>query len=68
MKMGRNDSKFTSGKYYMNTVEIIKLFPGNIFMPITKFLCLTILLFCKKRPFWIFGQFRVFFKETNSKN
>ena len=48
--------------------EIIKLFRVNIFMPVTKFPCLTIWLFCKRRPFQIFGQFRGLFKETNSKN
>ena len=37
-------------------------------MPVTKFPCLTIWLFCQRRPFQIFGQFRGFFKETNSKN
>ena len=50
VKTGRNDSKSTIGKYYMNTMEIIKLFPVNIFMPVRKFPHLTILLFCKKRP------------------
>ena len=37
-------------------------------MPVTNFPRLTILLFCKKKPFQIFGQFRGFFKETNVKN
>ena len=68
VKMGRNDSKFTVGKYHMNTMEFIKSFPVNIFMPVTKFPSLTILLFCKKKPFRIFGQFRGLFKETSSKN
>ena len=63
-----NDSSFTIGKYHMNIMKIIKLFPINIFMPVTNFPCLTILLFCKKKPFQIFGQFRGFFKETNVKN
>ena len=48
--MGRNDSKFTIGKYHINTMEIIKLFQVNIFMPVTEFPCLPIVLFCKKRP------------------
>ena len=65
--MGRNNSKFTIGKYHINTMEIIKLFQVNIFMPVTKFPHLTIWLFCK-RSFQIFGQFRELFKETNSKN
>ena len=37
-------------------------------MPVTKFLRLTIWLFCKRRPFRIFGQFRELFKETTGKN
>ena len=37
-------------------------------MPVTKFPFLTIFLYCKRRPFWIFDKFRVFFKETNGKN
>ena len=61
--MRRNDSKFTIGKYHMNTMEIIKLLPVNMLMSVTKFSHLTILLFCKKSPFWIFGQFRVFFPK-----
>ena len=50
-KMGKNDRKFTIGKYHINTVEIIKLFQVNIFIPVTKFPYLTIFLFCKRRPF-----------------
>ena len=57
IKTGNNDKKFTMGKYHINTMEIIKLFPVNIFMPITKFPPLAILLFCKKKPFRIFDQF-----------
>ena len=53
---------------YINTIEIIKLFRVNIFMPVTKLPFLTIFLFCKKRPFRIFDQFRGLFQETNSKN
>ena len=68
VKTGKNDRKFTIGKYYMNTMEFIKLFPVNIFMPVAKFPRLTILLFCKKMPLRIFGQFRELFKETNGKN
>ena len=49
-------------------MKIIKLFPVNICMPVTKFPRLTILLFCKRRSSKIFGQFRGFFKETNYKN
>ena len=64
-RMGRNDSKFTIVKYHINTMEIIKLFQVNIFMPVTEFPCLPIVLFCKKRPFWIFDQFRRLFKETS---
>ena len=66
-KMGRNDSRFTIVNY-INTMGIIKLFWVNIFMPVTKFSCLTILLFCKRRPFQIFDQFRALLKETNNKN
>ena len=51
----------------IGTIEIIQLFEVNIFMPVTRFPSLTI-LFCKRRPFWIFDQFRGLFKETNSKN
>ena len=65
--MGRNDSKLTIGKCHMNTMETIKVFPVNIFSPVTKFARLIILSFCKKRLFWMFGQFRFFFKETNGK-
>ena len=32
-------------------MEIIKLFGVNIFLPVRKFSCLTILLFCKRGPF-----------------
>ena len=67
-KTEMNDSKFTIGKYHINTMDIIKLFRVKIFMPVTKFHCLIIWLFCKRRPFWIFGQFRGLFKETNGKN
>ena len=52
----------------MANSENIKLFQVNIFMPVTKFPHSTIWLFCKRRPFLIFGQFRGLFKETNSKN
>ena len=62
--MGRNDSKFTIGKYYVNTMNIIKLFRVNIFMPVTKFPHLTIWLFSQKRPFQIFSQFRGLFKKN----
>ena len=33
-----------------------------------KFPRLTILLLCKRRPLWVLGEFRAFFKETNGKN
>ena len=36
-------------------------------MPVTKLPFLTIFLFCKKRPFRIFDQFRGLFQETNGK-
>ena len=65
---GKNDSKFTVDKYHINTMEIIKLFRVNIFTPVTKFPHLTIWLFCKRRPFPIFGQFKGLFKETNGKS
>ena len=39
----------------------------NIFMPVIKFPCLTI-LFCKRRPFQIFDQFRGLSKETKDKH
>ena len=42
VKMRRNDSKFTIGKYHINMMEIIKLFPVSIFMPVPKFPGLTI--------------------------
>ena len=47
IKTGRNDSKFTIGKYLINTMEIIKLFRLNIFMLVVKFLRFTIWLFYK---------------------
>ena len=56
-----------SYKYHINTMKIMKLFRVNIFIPITKFPYLTILLFCKRRSFRIFDQFRGLFKETNDK-
>ena len=65
--MEKNDSKFTIDKYHINKMEI-KLFRVNIFMPVKKFPRLLILLFCQRRPFWIFGQFRGFFKEINCQN
>ena len=49
-------------------MEIIRLFPINIFMSLTAFPYLEILLIYKRNLFRIFGQFRGFFKETNSKN
>ena len=51
----------------MITIEIIKLFWANIFMPVTKFPCLTILLFCKKRPFQSLVNSRVFSKKPMAK-
>ena len=36
-------------------------------MTVTKFPHLKIWLFCKRRLFQIFGQFRELFKETNGK-
>ena len=51
VKTGRNDNKFTIGKYHMNTMEIIKLFQVNVFIPVTKFAYLTIWLFWKRRSF-----------------
>ena len=68
VKTGRNDSKFTIDNYHINTVEIIKVFKVNIFMLITNFSRLIILLFCKMMPFQIFDQFNALFKETNWKN
>ena len=49
-------------------MEIIRLFPINIFMSLTGFPYLEILLIYERNLFRIFGQFRGFFKETNSKN
>ena len=46
----------------------IKFFRVNIFLPVTKFPHLTIWLFCKRRPYRIFGQFRGLFRGTNGKN
>ena len=37
-------------------------------MPVIKLPFLTIFLFCKKRPFRNFDQFRGLFQETNGKN
>ena len=48
-------------------VKYVTLVPYNISMPVTKFPCLTILLFCRKRHFQIFDQFRGLFKETDDK-
>ena len=62
-----NDSKFTIRKYHMITMEIIKLFPANVFIPVTKFPRLTILLFCKKRPFQSLVNPRVFSKKLMAK-
>ena len=66
--MGKNDSKFTNDKYHINTMEIIELVSLNIFMLVTKFPHLKILLFCQRRPFQIFGQFRGLFQENNCQN
>ena len=53
----------------ISTLKIIKLFRVNIFMPVTKLFCrLAIKLFCNRRPFWIFDQFRGLFKEIDGKN
>ena len=68
IKTRRNDSKFTIGKYHINTIEIINLFGVNIFMPVTKVHHLLIWLYCKRRLFQIFGQFRELFKETNGRS
>ena len=68
MRIGRNDSKCTIGKYHINTVEIIKLFRVNIlFWPVTKFPRLTILLFFKRSPFWIYDQFKDFSNKLTAK-
>ena len=66
--MGMNNSKLTNGKCHINTMDIIKLFRVDIFMPVTKFPRLIIWLFRKRKPFRIFGQFREIFKDTNSKS
>ena len=69
VKIRRNDSKFTIVKYRINTIEIIRLFPINIFMPAANFPCLTILLFYRTKPVMIFGQFGGFFpKKPTTKN
>ena len=69
IKTRRNDSKFTIVKYRINTIEIIRLFPINIFMPAANFPCLTILLSYRTKPVMIFGQFGVFFpKKPTTKN
>ena len=47
----------------MNTIEIIRLFPINIFMSVANFPCLKILLFYRTKPFMIFGQFAFFFPK-----
>ena len=43
-----NDSKFAIDKYPINTVEIIKLFPVQVFMSASNFPWLAILWFYKK--------------------
>ena len=65
VKTGRNNIKFTIGKYHINTMEIIKLFQVNIFIPVTK---LTLNYLCKRKPFQIFGQVTGLFSKTNGKN
>ena len=67
VKTGMSDSKFTIGEYHIITTEIIKLFPVNIFMPVTKFHPLAILLFCKKRPFRSLVSSGVFSKKPVAK-
>ena len=64
VKIRKNDSKFTIVKYRMNTIEIIRLFPINIFMSVANFPCLKILLFYRTKPFMIFGQFGFFFQRN----
>ena len=68
IKTGRNDSKFTIGKYRIHTMEIIKLILVNICVPETKFPYLKILLFCRRSSFRIFDQFRGLFKQTKRRN
>ena len=65
IKTGRNNTKFTIGKYHINTMEIIKLFRVNIFIPATKS---TLNYLCKRKLFQIFGQVTGLFNETNGKN
>ena len=65
--MRKKDSKFTIGKYHINTMKIIKLLQVSIFMPVTRFPGLTIWLFCKRRLFQIFGQFGSFSKKPLAK-
>ena len=53
-------------------MKVIDLFQVNIFMPVRKlFPCFVVWqsqLFCKRRPFRIFGQFRGFSKKPMAKN
>ena len=60
--MGRNDSKVTKGKYHINTMEILKLFPVNKYLYVcNKGSSLDNCCYiCKSRPFWIFGLFSFF--------
>ena len=60
---GKEYNRFTIGMYHVNTMEIIELFSINIFMPVTNFPCLTILLFFKRKSLRVFGLFKGFFKK-----
>ena len=59
---------FTTGKYQINTMEIIKSFPIKFFTACIKLYWFTIFLFYKKKLFRIICRFRRLFKETNGKN
>ena len=47
VKAERNSSKFTIRKHHINTMEIHKLFPMEIYIPVSNFPRLTILLYYK---------------------
>ena len=52
----------------MNTMETIKLFPVNIFIPVTKFPRLTILFFLQKEAISDLWLVQVFFQRNQRQN
>ena len=51
IKTGVNDSKFTIGEYHVIAMEIIKVYPVNIFIPVTSFLGWKFCHFAKRGHF-----------------